>query len=953
MIRLLVPVLLFVLSFSVFSGERVLNFGANPGALNMYRYVPAQLANPAPLVVILHGCTQNGPTYETETGWAELADRWGFALVIAEQTSSNNQTSCFNWFENGDISRGSGEARSLISMIDHMKANFAIADDRVYVSGFSAGAAMAVVMLATYPEVFAGGAFLAGVPYRCGTGLTDAFNCMNPGRNLTPQQWGNLVRNASSFSGDWPVVSIWHGDGDFTVRPANADELVDQWTDVHGVDQVADVEDTVKGYPHKVWTTAAGVPVVESYTITGMGHAHPVDPGPAEDQGGTTGGFTQDRGIFAAYFIARFFGLDDSDSEATTVALTAPAAGAVVSGSVNVTALASDNVGVDRVEFFVDGKFQATDDTAPYAFAWDTTAVANGDHVLMAKAYDAAGNSGVSMPVEVVVTGGIEDVTPPSVDLTFPGDGDTLSGSATLTATASDDFGVTGVEFFVDSVSIGEGFPSGEAGPWALVWNTTAVADGTYGISVTARDAKGNTASDGPVTITVDQTSAALRETFADRDSNGDALQTDLSGWSSATWVADTDNHTMDPAGGGSVRGRASSGLGCSAGLDTRRLTLTGVVLGNHPELAYVRKLDINSRVNFLTTAGFRVLVDGQTVDEVETTYDTYSEDEWTERILALDAFAGQTVDLDFEVWANSNICLEVFAEALIDDVRIGNRERPADTTPPVVNLTAPLNGAVVSGSVDITATASDDGEVAKVEFTLDGALLAVDDNPPYEFTWDSTSAVDGSRQIVARAYDSAGNTASDAVTITLSNGGGTTPTTLTFTNADSQDGYVKATATGGAPVVGSSFMENFYGLAIGRGSDGKFNRAFLSFDTSAIPAGAIITRAYLRVTRNSASADPWANGNLLVIDVNSGCIGSCSTATSDWGAALTASEASNLLNWTNGQQTSGDFNAAGLAAINTGGTTQLRLRFADNQSSTAYIFIDNGASAELTVVYQ
>ena len=938
---------------SVNAGTRVTGFGSNPGNLTMYRYIPAQLQNPAPLVVIMHGCTQSANGYESETGWAELAEQWGFALVSVEQPSSNNQNACFNWFENGDISRGSGEALSIKQMVDKMKTDYNIDANRVYVSGFSAGAAMTAAILAVYPDVFAGGAILAGVPYRCGLGLTNAFSCMSPGQDRSPSQWGANVRNATSHTGPWPIVSIWHGDSDFTVSSSNAGELVDQWTDVHGIDQSADIEDTIKGYPRKVYTDSSGNPLVESYTITGMGHAHPTDPGTGDDQGGSTGGFTQDRDIWACYYIGKFWGLDNSDNQPPSVSITSPSNGNSVSGIVTVTATASDNAAVDRVEFYVDGRLEFTDDSAPYSFAWDTTAEAEGDHLLIAKAYDTSNNQGCSETV-TVNGGDIIDITPPTVSLTFPSAGDTIFGTVLLTAGASDDFGVVSVEFFVDGSSIGTGFQSGQAGPWAISWNTTSVTDGAHTIAVTAYDAKGNDASD-TVSITVDQSAAAIAETFSDLDGDSDSLDADLTGWSTSGFSASSENHTIGPAGSGSVTGRASSGIGCAAGLNTQSLTLSNLDLDDNPQITYWRKLNLSASVNFATSASFKVIVDGVTVDEQSVTYANYSESDWTEKTIDLPSFANQTVDLTFQVQANSNVCLEVSAEAFIDDIALGNPDRPEDTTPPTVSITTPSNGATVSGAVDITATASDNESVEKVEFYLDGNLLGVDMSAPYSFTWNTSNTPDGAYQLMVKAYDAAGNSASDnSVSVTVDNsGGGGTPTTVTFNNTDNNDGYVKATTSGGSPATGSSFMENYYGLAIGHGSDGKFNRTILSFDTSSIPASATIQRAYITVDLNSSSGDPWSGGNTLVIDLNNGCIGSCTIGTGDWAETTSATAVSNLVRWTSGSQTSTDFNAAGLSAINKSGTTQLKLRFTADQSSTAYIFIDNGASASLTIEYQ
>jgi poly(hydroxyalkanoate) depolymerase family esterase len=246
----------------------VTGFGTNPGALRMFRYVPDGLPAGRPVVVALHGCTQTAAAYGTNTGWIELADRWRLTVVLPEQQQANNLSRCFNWFQTADITRGQGEAESIAQMVRRTIGDTAADPARVAVTGLSAGGAMTAVMIATYPELFAAGAVVAGLPYRCATSLINAFSCQNPGQNLTPVQWGNLVRAAAS--GPWPVVSIWHGTADFTVALANQRELVDQWTDVHGIPATPSATDTVAGYPHAVYRTAAGRTVVETYSITSM-----------------------------------------------------------------------------------------------------------------------------------------------------------------------------------------------------------------------------------------------------------------------------------------------------------------------------------------------------------------------------------------------------------------------------------------------------------------------------------------------------------------------------------------------------------------------------------------------------------------------------------------------------------------------------------------------------------
>ncbi|MEV2278574.1 PHB depolymerase family esterase [Nocardiopsis sp. NPDC049922] len=255
-------------------------FGANPGALGMYTYVPDGLPADAPLVVLLHGCGQNAAAYHARSGWAEHADAHGFALVYAEQRFTNNVNRCFNWFSPGDVARGSGEAASVRAMAAYAVAAYGLDDGRVYVSGLSAGGAMTGELLAAYPDVFAGGSIVAGIPVGCADSVLAAFTCMNPGRTLTPELWGDEVRAKNpDWTGPWPRVAVWHGTADHTVVPANADASVAQWTDVAGVPGEPDSTEDLGGSTTAAYhgggpTTAA----VARYTVTGMGHGTPVDP---------------------------------------------------------------------------------------------------------------------------------------------------------------------------------------------------------------------------------------------------------------------------------------------------------------------------------------------------------------------------------------------------------------------------------------------------------------------------------------------------------------------------------------------------------------------------------------------------------------------------------------------------------------------------------------------------
>jgi feruloyl esterase len=175
---------------------------------------------------------------------------------------------------------------------------------QVFITGLSAGGAMTAAMLATYPEVFAAGAIIAGLPYGAAVNVQQAFESMFQGRARPAKEWGDNVRHGSAHEGPWPRVSIWHGDIDTTVKPVNAEGLIAQWSDVHGIDG-APVADKIDGYPRKVWRRD-GVDLIESYTITGMAHGTPLA---TATHGGTAGPFMLESGISSSYHIAKFFGL--------------------------------------------------------------------------------------------------------------------------------------------------------------------------------------------------------------------------------------------------------------------------------------------------------------------------------------------------------------------------------------------------------------------------------------------------------------------------------------------------------------------------------------------------------------------------------------------------------------------------------------------------------------------
>lgn len=167
-------------------------------------------------------------------------------------------------------------------------------------------------MLATYPEVFAGGAIIAGLPYGSATSVPQALERMRGHGHATPEASAALVRKASSHSGSWPTLSIWHGTVDQTVDGINADILLDQWHLLHGIPVAPDRVDVVDGHQHRVWLDHEGRLAIEDYHITGMGHGTPLRTR-GDRSCGTVGAFMLDCGISSTWHIANSWGLIDAE----------------------------------------------------------------------------------------------------------------------------------------------------------------------------------------------------------------------------------------------------------------------------------------------------------------------------------------------------------------------------------------------------------------------------------------------------------------------------------------------------------------------------------------------------------------------------------------------------------------------------------------------------------------
>jgi poly(hydroxyalkanoate) depolymerase family esterase len=285
-------------------------FGSNPGSLTAKIYLPDDLPEGAPLVVVLHGCTQSAAGYDHHSGWSQLADDAGFALLYPEQQRTNNPNLCFNWFQPADVKRDAGEALSIRQMIEAMVEAHGLDRKRIFITGLSAGGAMAAAMLASYPDVFAGGAIIAGLAYGSAATIPEAFDRMRGHGGPSDAELRRMLREASSHRGAWPRVSIWQGVSDQTVAPSNAEAIASQWRGVHQLDSAPTHARTEGKSTRQSWCNASGEVVLEVNIIAGMGHGTPID----KTGYGTPGPYMLDVGISSMQEIARFWEIADGEA---------------------------------------------------------------------------------------------------------------------------------------------------------------------------------------------------------------------------------------------------------------------------------------------------------------------------------------------------------------------------------------------------------------------------------------------------------------------------------------------------------------------------------------------------------------------------------------------------------------------------------------------------------------
>ncbi len=255
----------------------------------MYTPTTYHLGTAVPLLVLLHGCTQTAADYAAGTGMNQLAEQYGFIVVYPQQTRMSNRTLCWNWFKTSHQFRDRGEPAIIAHMVQAIKestSQWTIDSSRVYVVGASAGAAMAVILGATYPDIFAAIGVHSGVEYQAVTNIISGLTVMRRGGPDPEKQGRKAYEAMGSYKRMMPTI-VFQGTHDKIVRPTNGDQVVQQWMQTnHLASQglyVADFKypttttsgQVPGGYSYTVytWKDHTGKEVQQYWKILGLGHA--------------------------------------------------------------------------------------------------------------------------------------------------------------------------------------------------------------------------------------------------------------------------------------------------------------------------------------------------------------------------------------------------------------------------------------------------------------------------------------------------------------------------------------------------------------------------------------------------------------------------------------------------------------------------------------------------------
>src|SRR5829696_322852 len=302
-----------------------LSYAGPAGARSYKLYVPSGYTGQeeVPLVVMLHGCTQNPDDFAAGTSMNELAETHTFLVAYPAQAQNANMQKCWNWFKASDQQRGQGEPAIIAGITRQVVEEYGGAGGRVYVAGMSAGGAMAAIMGATYPDLYTAVGVHSGLAPGAAQDLASAFSAMQGGGVSKTPRDESTGRSSSSSEMSVPVI-VFHGDRDTTVHPRNAEQLLAHYRRVDStpgsrntagelVPPVAVRKGQVPdghAYTRATQRDAEGRPIMEQWIIHGLGHAW--------SGGGSAGSYTDAKGPNASAEMVRFFGQQHPTARSTT-----------------------------------------------------------------------------------------------------------------------------------------------------------------------------------------------------------------------------------------------------------------------------------------------------------------------------------------------------------------------------------------------------------------------------------------------------------------------------------------------------------------------------------------------------------------------------------------------------------------------------------------------------------
>lgn len=263
-------------------------------------YVPSgYVGQAAPMVVMLHGCTQTPDDFAAGTRMNALAEEQTFLVAYPAQSSNANFSKCWNWFEPANQRRGNGEPSIIAGITRQISDEYRVADGRVCVAGMSSGGAMAAIMGETYPDLFAAVGVHSGLAPGSAQDLSSAFTAMRSGGTGSARRASKTPRKLAPAA---PMI-VFHGDRDTTVHPRNADHLLAYWNAANEpTPRLAERPGQMPGgysYTHAVRRDKDGRPIAEQWTVHGLGHAW--------SGGSVSGSYTDSRGPDASAEMIRFF----------------------------------------------------------------------------------------------------------------------------------------------------------------------------------------------------------------------------------------------------------------------------------------------------------------------------------------------------------------------------------------------------------------------------------------------------------------------------------------------------------------------------------------------------------------------------------------------------------------------------------------------------------------------